>query len=278
MIYILLQGGLGNQMFEYAAARSLAIDRNTDVVLDLAWFSQDFDERTTERKYELNGFLLDRDARIYSNGLRYSANRRLARRYDEPHFRFDPSFPGLPKNTVLSGYFQSERYFDRIRSVLLGDFQWIKPPDGKNIALLSQIQKDSTSVAMHVRRGDYISNKDAAEFHGLTEVIYYTNAVKFLMRTIKVPHLYIFSDDPLWCKRNLVFSHPTTYVSHNSDGSEDMRLMRACRHNIIANSSFSWWAAWLNENPDKIVIAPKKWFANAESDTRDIIPKSWHKL
>lgn len=278
MIRVVLQGGLGNQMFQYAAGRALAERNNTDVILDLSWFDQEFDTGITPREYELSSFTLDLNTAKYLQTLRQKLQLRSAKIYAEPHFHYDPSFVSLPKNTVLNGYFQSEKYFAQIRSTLLDDFNWKHQPKGKNKKLYEQIRSDLSSVSVHVRRGDYVSNKSAAKFHGLTGVEYYKKAVALVEKKINTPSLYVFSDDPEWCKKNLKFKQQTTYISHNTDGSEDMRLMKACRHNIIANSSFSWWGAWLNESPDKIVIAPKQWFSHSESNTKDIIPNSWQKL
>ncbi len=278
MITVSLVGGLGNQMFQYAAARALAERTSTKVIIDLSWFDQDFDANTTPRHYELACFSLDATAMKYTSTAREKLQRRLAKQYMEPHFHYDKNFVKLSKNTILNGYFQSEKYFNDIREILLQDFSWIKKPEGRNKELLEQIQQDSSSVSMHVRRGDYVSNENAAKFHGLTGVDYYKAAVKELTKHFKMANLYVFSDDPEWCKKNLKFTQQTTYISHNTDGSEDMRLMKTCRHNIIANSSFSWWGAWLNENPNKIVIAPKQWFSHPESNTKDVIPESWQKL
>lgn len=278
MIAIRLIGGLGNQMFQYAAARALAENNKTNVILDLSWFNQGFSAGTTPRHYELSCFSLDESTIKYNGTTREKLQRSLAKQYTEPHFHYDEDFVKLPKNTILNGYFQSEKYFSFIREVLLQDFSWINKPEGKNKKLLEQIQKDSSSVSVHVRRGDYVSSENAAKFHGLTGVEYYKKAVALLEKKINAPSLYVFSDDPEWCKKNLKFKQQTTYISHNTDGSEDMRLMKACRHNIIANSSFSWWGAWLNESPDKIVIAPKQWFSHLESNTKDVIPSLWLNL
>lgn len=278
MTIVKLIGGLGNQMFQYAAARALAERNNTNVVLDLSWFNQDFNVDTTPRHYELSCFGLDKFTSKYKGTTRGKIQRSLAKKYTEPHFHYDPNFKHLPKNTVLSGYFQSEKYFSDIRGILLEDFSWVKEPKSKNKNLLKQIKSDLSSVSVHVRRGDYVSNENAAKFHGLTGLDYYKAVVKEMAKRVKNPKLYIFSDDPEWCKQNLKFTQLTTYISHNTDGSEDMRLMKACKHNIIANSSFSWWGAWLNENPNKIVIAPKQWFSHPESNTKDVIPDSWQKL
>lgn len=278
MITVSLIGGLGNQMFQYAAARALAERNNTNVILDLSWFDQDFDANTTARHYELSCFALDASVHKYTGTAREKLQRRLAKQYTEPHFHYDENFEKLPKNTVMNGYFQSEKYFSEIREVLLQDFSWMKKPVGKNKELLDLIQKDSSSISVHVRRGDYVSNENAAKFHGLTGVEYYRAAIRQILKQVKKPKLYVFSDDPDWCEQNLKFKQPTTYISHNSEGSEDMRLMKVCKHNIIANSSFSWWGAWLNTNPDKIVIAPKQWFSHSESNTKDVIPESWVQL
>lgn len=278
MIAIELRGGLGNQMFQYATARALAEHNNTNLVIDLSWFDQDFDAGTTPRHYELSCFSLDTTTSKYSGTAHEKFYRRLAKKYVEPHFHYDEDLPKLPKNTFLNGYFQSEKYFSDIREKLLKDFSWRKKAEGKNKQLLEKIEKDLSSISVHVRRGDYVSNENAAKFHGLTGVEYYIAAVKQISKLVKNPNLYVFSDEPDWCKQNLKFEYPTNYISHNTDGSEDMRLMKACKHNIIANSSFSWWGAWLNENPYKIVVAPQAWFSHSESDTKDVIPSSWQKI
>lgn len=278
MIIAQLSGGLGNQMFQYASARSLAEQNSTYVMLDLSWFSQEFDVATTPRKYELSCFAMDETVQKFEKSILQALKLSFVKTYTESHFHYDPAFTKLPKNTNVKGYFQSEKYFAGIRDILLRDFSWINQPRGKNKELLKQITSDKSSVSVHVRRGDYVSNENAAKFHGLTRMEYYKDAVKQIAKHVKNPNLYVFSDESDWCKRNLKFKQPTIYISHNTNGSEDMRLMKACKHNIIANSSFSWWGAWLNKNPDKIVIAPKQWFSHSESNTKDVIPESWQKL
>ncbi len=278
MIIVKLMGGLGNQMFQYAAARGLADRHEAEVVLDLSWFSQDFDEATTPRRYELDCFTLDSKTRKLSGSIKDRLAIKLATKYREPHYHYDPLFQKLPQNTEIIGYFQCEEYFKQSRPNLLKDYSWTKPPSNKNALLFKQISQDPKSVSVHVRRGDYISNKSAAKFHGTASVDYYHAAVKKISEQVKSPNLYVFSDEPDWCKKYLKFTQPTEYISHNKDGSEDMRLMVACRHNIIANSSFSWWGAWLNQNNDKQIIAPKFWFSHAESNTKDVVPKSWQRI
>lgn len=278
MITIRLQGGLGNQMFQYATARALAEKNHTNVALDMSWFGQAFDTGTTPRHYELDCFKLDKSIKKYKNHLIIKALYRRSTIHNEPHFHQDPDLLKLPDNTVLNGYFQSEQYFADIRDILLQDFCWQKAPTGKNRALASVLNTDKNSVSLHVRRGDYVTNKNASSFHGLTGLNYYKSATRYLQKQIKVSNYYIFSDDPAWCKAHLKLAHQTTYVDWNTDGAEDMRLMSMCQHNIIANSSFSWWGAWLNQNPAKIVIAPQQWFAHLDSNTKDVIPDSWQKI
>ena len=265
-------------MFQYAASRALAEKRGTQVILDLTWYDQEFGPRSTARTYELSCFRLRRSSRSAKSKLALRAASFLAKRYEEPHFHFDPGFFHLPRRTVLQGYFQSEKYFRDIREILLQEFAWTEKPQGQHRELLREIQQNEASISLHVRRGDYITHANVAEIHGSIGVGYYGEGMDQLAREVDNPRFYLFSDEPDWCRQNLKFSHPTTYVPLASAGSEDLRLMKACRHNIIANSSFSWWGAWLNENPRKIVVAPKKWFSRPDLNTRDILPESWRRL
>lgn len=276
MIVCQLQGGLGNQMFQYATARTLANRHSTKVVLDHTWlvFKHPVGG-ATQRKYELDCFKLRKTTRQLSRSLPDRLRMKFATRYQEPDVRYDAGFLKQPNNTFVQGHFQTERYFSSIRAQLLEDFSWADAPKGKNKTLLNKIQLDDSSVSIHVRRGDYITNPNASQLHGLLGIAYYQSALKAIRKHVAKPNLYVFSDDPVWCKANLKFDFPTTYIAHNTDGAEDMRLMKSCRHNIVANSSFSWWAAWLNENPQKLVVAPKRWFAKAESNTKAVVPASW---
>ena len=136
------------------------------------------------------------------------------------------------------------------------------------------------SVSVHIRRGDYLSNPAFYRFHGVCAVEYYEAAVGHLAGAVENPCFFLFSDDLDWARRNLRLDYPVTYVDHNGEDKdyEDLRLMSQCKHHIIANSSFSWWAAWLCANPGKIVIAPRKWFNDPNIDTADIIPASWRRI
>jgi hypothetical protein len=290
MIAVKLQGGLGNQMFQYATARRLALHNNTKLYMDLSGYNNQT-EIDTPREYELDCFNVDKslisieDYVLVDWGLgrrsktkQYLTNihRRKLWCYSNPEQGFHKEVLDLPNNTYLVGWFQSEKYFADIRDILLQDFAYTHGSD-KESRMLSDKISSTDSVSIHVRRGDYVTNSHANKFHGLASMDFYLAATKYIESHIKKPNYFVFSDDPEWCKENLKLNAPTTYVSHNTSGAEDMRLMRECKHNIIANSSFSWWAAWLNRNPDKVVVAPKFWFANSHTNgSTDIIPTTWH--
>ena len=281
-------GGLGNQMFQYATAKKMAVDRRTKVLIDLQFYENQ-NENDTLREYELNNFvnitasLLKKYRRPSENPYRGKkgkllkfkdiALRRYWTYYREISHDYDDNLTFLPSNTYLNGYWQSSKYFEDIRDELLNDFFF----DGK----LSQQQREIfkyvgevNSVSVHIRRGDYITNPTANKVHGTKGKDYYERAVREISKTQEELELFVISDDLEWCKKNIKFNIQTTYVDVNSNGYEDMWLMSLCKHNIIANSSFSWWAAWLNKNSKKIVIAPKVWF-NDLDEGKDRIPAEW---
>lgn len=280
MIYVKLMGGHSNQMFQYAIARSLSLRHNVPFVMDDTWFSATA-EVDTPRVYELGVYnIIEKFAHP---GLTFKIKQKLglAQRYSEQGFKFSSEIFDSKEDVYLTGFFQTEKYFKDIRAVLLKDFTHKSKPVGNNAKLLKEILANKDSVSLHVRRGDYVTNKDAAAFHGLKDLDYYKAALKIIKKKVKSPTLYVISNDPAWCKENLKLDAPMVFVDNNDDvtgGAEDMRLMRACRHNIMANSSFSWWGAWLNENPEKIIVAPKQWFQDKSIDTSDLLPDEWIKL
>jgi hypothetical protein len=197
----------------------------------------------------------------------------------ENGFSFDPSMLEAKGNIYLEGYWQSEKYFVAIRDILLREFAFKYEQDAKSRDITKQIQK-TESVSLHIRRGDYVHDPLTNQVHGLCSLEYYQKAVSYITQKIPNCHFYIFSDDHSWVSENFKLDYPFTLVDHNdaSRNYEDLRLMSLCRHNIIANSSFSWWGAWLNTNHEKIVCAPKKWFNEPTLDTKDLIPESWVKI
>lgn len=289
MIVSKLMGGLGNQMFQYAAAVGLADRLGTNVKIDKSWYEADLGVNTP-RHYELDCFALkqtfiDPSRLTLVHELKPSAKTKLydltkGRKkprvlvYKEKSYGFDKDLLSLSDNSLLDGFWQTEKYFSKSRAKILKDFEFIKKQSKKNLEVLNDIQK-SNAISLHVRRGDYANDKSTQAFHGLTGLDYYKEAINQLTKKVKDPTFFVFSDDPEWCKQNLKIDFPSTYVSHNKVGSEDMRLMTQCQYHIIANSSFSWWGAWLNPKTDKLVYAPKKWFNDTGMDTKDIIPDKW---
>jgi Glycosyl transferase family 11 len=292
-----LIGGLGNQMFQYAAGRALALRRGAALKLDVTGFAAVGNH--TKRRYELDSFPIqgsaasdvdlarfDRAGRVRSPRLdRVLRALRVGRRdgawpiYREPHFQFDRVMPRLQAPVYLDGYWQSDRYFSDIAGVLRQEFTVAAPLDRENEALAAGIDAVD-AVSLHVRRGDYVDDPATNRFHGVCSPDYYQRAVDYVTTRVGVPHLFVFSDDQQWTRANLRFAVPMTFVDANPPdcGYRDMRLMARCRHHIVANSSFSWWGAWLNPSREKIVVAPRRWFGASSNDTRDLIPPDWMRL
>lgn len=297
MIIVKLMGGLGNQMFQYAAARRLANHHNTELKVDLS-FLEGRQAGCTPRSYELCHLRIraaiaspSEVTEISGSGknrmetalmrLRHAIGfvRNFRNVYSERHFHFDTAVLDLSDNICLKGYWQSERYFKDIEETIRKEFSVIHPLIGKNLELAGMI-KGTNSVSIHVRRGDFVNNPLTMETHGFCEPDYYQRCVRETAARVGDPHFFIFSDDPAWAKENINISLPVTVIGHNSsdNGVEDMRLMSLCKHNIIANSSFSWWGAWLNTNKGKIIMAPEEWLKDKRHDTTDIIPGGWLKF
>jgi hypothetical protein len=295
MISVSLMGGLGNQMFQYAAGKALAERHGVSLALalDLSAF-----------RYKPRSFLLDRllvpeavcSEQAEALEVRAKWKRRIDRLlgragllklpqspqdYSEPHFHYDHAFEALGPDTALFGYFQSERYFGSIAERLRDWFSPREPLAGGAAEMLGRIQASRLPISVHVRRGDYL-NPSTAKFHGILGKPYYREALARIEAAIGgEAALFVFSDDPAAAERVLNFVPKSRLVHVRGEPDcpwEDMALMARCRHHIIANSSFSWWGAWLNRSPDKVVIAPRAWFAPAELkklNTADLYPPGW---
>lgn len=281
-VTVKLLGGLGNQMFQYAVGITLADRHGVDLSFDVTAFNHD-----NLRRYELDVFNIR--ASIATSDDIAGFNRRVTgvqdgmlciksapTVYQERSFAFDPQVLDLPPPVRLDGYWQSERYFSLNAKALRGDFTLRHPLSDVNKEMLARIH-DCSSVSVHVRRGDYVSNPATNGFHGVLGVEYYRRAAACVSEQVERPHFFVFSDDQQWVTDNLDLGHPTTFVKINNpdQGYADMLLMSSCSHHIIANSSFSWWGAWLNASPQKVVVAPKRWFKVDSCDTRDLFPEGW---
>jgi hypothetical protein len=296
MIVSELISGLGNQLFQYAAGRALSIEKQSPLKLDRTWFDADI-ERQTPRQYGLDPFVLkpdflteserffflNPDSRNILNRVRLKWNSLQPyyrqRVYKEPHFHFDANFFNAASTSYLIGYWQSERYFGAFEKQIRQDFQFKHAPSGKN-AEWAKLIDASNAISLHVRRGDMVGNPEVVKTHGSCGIDYYLAAATKIAEGIDSPVFFVFSDEPQWCREHLNLAHPTYYIDNNTGDAAfcDMQLMSLCRHHVIANSSFSWWGAWLNQRSDKKVIAPKRWFADNSKDTSDLIPAGWLRL
>jgi len=270
-----LNGGLGNQLFQYAAGRALALRYGATLKLDLRVFPHYPLRRYELDKYPIQAMIAtDGELRAFGDGA--TSPRPGCTRYHEPHFHFDPEVYGAAPPVQLIGYWQSERYFQHISDLIRREFTPVDPLDAENEQALANILH-STAIAVHVRRGDYVSNPVIAARHGAPSLGYYRRAMDYVASRVSDPVFYLFSDDPDWACSNVHYPAPIVPMTINAPdrGFRDMQLMSACKHFILANSSFSWWGAWMNEASDKIVVAPTPWFLNKDLDTRDLLPAGW---
>jgi hypothetical protein len=286
-----LNGGLGNQLFQYAAGFALAERLGVPHKLDLSEF-----DTYMLRRFELNKFNISAQTAtpeelsgIVTNPSSFQrrTNRlaialgfgfsRIA--FKENQFPYNDAFGNIRRPMYLQGYWQSEKYFKSAEDKLRSELCVLDKPDAANQAILDRILP-CPAVSLHIRRGDYVTNASAASVHGVCPLDYYDAAIRHIGSLVQDPHFFVFSDDPQWAKDNLKTDYPIQFVDVNGPdrGVEDMWLMKSCKHHIVANSSFSWWAAWLNNRQDKIVVAPKTWFLDKKLDSRDLVPQQWHRI
>jgi len=280
VIFVKIYGGLGNQLYQYALGRALSVANSTLCKMDLREFESYKLHRYSLGHFNIQEYLMEEDE---FRCLDHPQKRRWYRRrgcipiFHEKDFFYDPKISQLRQTAYLDGYWQSFKYFEGIRAVLLQEITVKYATSGDNAVWLQRIQ-DCESVALHVRRGDYASEPQTKAVHGLCSGEYYRQAYQKLLESLNRPVFFIFSDDPDWVRDEFHFIQNKHFIAGNPAlfNYEDFRLMAACRHQIIANSSFSWWAAWINKNPSKIVHAPRKWFAKEEEGALpDRIPSDW---
>ncbi|KAE9631077.1 alpha-1,2-fucosyltransferase [Parasedimentitalea maritima] len=276
MITARLHGRLGNQMFQYAAAAGLAARHGVPVALDMRGAVLN-GEGVPTRVFNLD---LADPTKLpplkQKSPLRYALWRGLG---SAPRFRreqglgYNLDIENWEDGTYLHGYWQSEKYFSHIKDQIREAFVF---PDFSNTANADMAERiaGSNAISLHVRRGDYLT----FAAHVLCDQAYYEAALARVLKGLSDnPTVYVFSDDPQWAKDNLPLPVEKVVVDFNGSETdfEDMRLMSLCQHNIIGNSSFSWWAAWLNQNPDKRIAAPASWFGDPKLNNPDILPEGW---
>ena len=285
MIYVRIRGGLGNQLFQYSAARSLADRLNVNLGLDTREYNADSPFEMGLKHFNIRAELNPKGLiKHKKNGFsKYILDIALGNHknvYKETNLGFNNLFHSLPNKTYLKGYWQSEKYFENNQKKIFKDLQIIALQSKKNIKISENISK-TNSVSLHIRRGDYVTNSAYNMKHGTCSLDYYKKSVDFLSKSLnKNFTIFAFSDDPEWVFKNLKLPMDIQFIEHNSSKKnyEDLRLMSQCNHNIIANSSFSWWGAWLNKSPKRTIISPKKWYADKNIKSIDIIPNNWVKI
>jgi hypothetical protein len=293
MVIVKLMGGLGNQLFQYAAGRRLALARRVALKLD----AREFD-RPEGPTYRLGYFRIKAGLATVPEILRvvgWSGPRirraafRLAQSF-LPYYRravvweqrragFHPRVLCAPGNAYLIGSWQDERYFADFADVIRDELVVKSEPDGRNRELADRIA-GTESVCLHVRRGDYVTDPWAFRTLGVCGMDYYARCIARVAEQCHEPHFFVFSDEPEWARANLPLDRPATIVDHNGPERdyEDLRLMSMCRHFISANSTFSWWAAWLSRNPGKLVLAPKRWAVANDLNREGLVPAAWHRM
>lgn len=297
MILVRLMGGMGNQMFQYAAARALAEKNKTlvkldlDVLLDrtptpnmmrffdyeLHVFNSQQNFATVKEKYYFMPFTKNVLKRVF-NKIRFAISPR--RFYKQPNDNYDNSFLNLPDNYCIEGRFQSEKYFKPYEDIIRKEFKFnINLPEGAK-KIENQIL-NTNSIGIQVRRGDYVYNPHFNNMLGTKDLSYYENGIELITKGDKNFHIYVISDDIPWCIENLKFNYPTTYLSDelvSPNHHVQLYLLSCCKHFVISNSTFAWWGAWLSSSINKIVVAPEIWFADRTINDKDVVPESWIKI
>jgi hypothetical protein len=290
MIIVRLMGGLGNQLFQYAFARALSIEKNVELKLDLNFLNdKTFKENFTYRDFELDKFNLE-----FKFATKFEINKFSNSRFNNLLCKLS-----LKKNNVylnertynhqnvkvlndiyLDGYWQSELYFENYKKIIIKDLKFKDVNKVNNSFYENYLYNNQNTVSVHIRRGDYVQNLNINAYHGTCDTEYYNKAINFINSKIKNPIFFFFSDDIDWVIKNFGKRYNYNYIDFNTENNNylDMFLMSKCSHNIIANSSFSWWGAYLNQNSNKYVIAPNKWFVDSKNDPPNIIPKTWIRL
>lgn len=286
MIIIKLSGGLGNQMFQYAFGRAFSVKNSIEFKLDISGYP-----KQTLRQYKLNNFNIienlatEEDLKkiknpygILSKIKRVIWDQKILRQF---HVGYEPELFKKQDETYFDGFFQNERYFIDIQEIIRKEFT-LKYPMGESAKKsLELIQQSPTPISFHVRRGDYVLDEKTKKYHGGCSEEYYANALKLIKEGVENNiSVFVFSDDIEWVKKNIKINARTFYVSNDTiQDFEEIMLMSKCHHHIIANSSFSWWGAWLNNRSDKKVIAPKVWLARSkDKEHNNVVPNHWIRI
>lgn len=292
MIIVRLTGGLGNQLFQYAAGRTLSICTRRKLGLDLSYYAQDSTRRFGLDYFNTRARIIPRWITTFLTGRGGAGPLARASRVahavipalahtliEAKSFAYDHEALRHNGSVYLCGWWQSEKYFKAIEPELRRELR-VKPSMTDAEREWAEEMLRQNSVSVHLRRGDYVTDLYAQNLLGPLPMEYYQRATQAVCDRVKAPCFFVFSDDIEWGKRNLTADAPIRFVSMRGQQPDyvDLRLMTYCRHHIIANSTYSWWGAWLATYPKKWVIAPKTWFKDPAWDARDIVPESWERL
>jgi hypothetical protein len=280
-IKLKVTGGLGNQMFQFAAGYSIAKKKKVDLHLDLSWFNR----RDVHNGFELqNVFNIFEKVHFLKNSIssgKFSIKKFLNKFYtkyeifDEPHFHYSSKILNISNQCFLRGYWQSESYFNEYIKDIKNIYKFNLILKDENLKLINDIT-NSKSVSLHIRRGDFLLKKNKNHLVDLNK--YYSISINRVSKNLDNPKFFIFSDDPNWVYKNFPIKSNYKIINCNKGTNSflDMYLMSQCKTNIIANSSFSWWGAWLNNNENKIIFAPKNWFNDKSINTNSLYPNTWN--
>lgn len=281
MVISRITSGLGNQLFQYACGRAVSLRHGVPLKLDLGNFGEH-----QNRRYGLDAFKIaatkatpdEVRGALQTDTFwhRLTTPRPQRRVLRERMFAFDETVLGAGPDVYLSGYWQSPKYFADVETQLRHELTWWMPPPAETLRLLQKMN-DTVAVAVHVRRGDYVSNPGYAKRFGALPPTYYERALGYLAERVEGLHAFVFSDEPAWVKIHFPKNLPLTVVEGNP-APEDLRLMAACRHHVVANSTFSWWGAWLAPFADKRVLAPARFFNDPKLPDRDLVPEDWVRI
>ena len=297
MIIVKIFQGIGNQLFQYAYGRALSLDLGYRFKMDNSYFIN-YSEVTQfgytyKRDYGLSKFNINENLATIEeveNIKKISGSNRVSlfinRKLDQlaPYYKrktveeldtvFDPNLLKIKDNTYIEGYFTSELYFSKHRNILLNEFTLKSAPNQISAEIIKRMQ-ETESVCISIRRTNFLANP----LHNVCGTQYYLDGLRLMNEKIKKMRVFIFSDDNEWAFQNFHIPYEHEFVAHNyPDFYEDLRLMTHCKHHVIPNSTFSWWAAWLAQYPDKNVIAPRFWLNSATIDYSTVVPESWIKI
>lgn len=295
MIIIKLQGGLGNQMFQYAFGRYLTLKNNSKLVLDLSFLTKrPYGVNYTFRNYELSEFDIKADIQNNTNNLYKNILSKIIGKFKilqllnvvkfpviivQEDFRPIKKYLNLRGNYYLDGFWQSEIFFKEFETQIRQDFNFNSEIPNQCKSFVNEIYQNN-SICLHIRRGDFLKNAENRTTHGVCSIDYYKDAIQHISKNIEYPIFFVFTDDFQWAKsefKNNNFKF-FDFEDLQSNAVLNLQIMSKCKHFIISNSSFSWWAAWLSENKNKVVIAPKTWFTDKNIDFSKVVPENWIKF